>query len=908
MAAQLALDLLGLPRVALGEEITLPTRKAFALLAYLALAGATPRGRLAALLWSEQPEDEARRNLRQELYRLQSNPAGAWIAVSGDELALHSGAEVDVTHFDAAAAKGDFAQAATLYRGPLLQGFEVKGAGAFMDWLATQREALARTWRAALAEHAKQLETAGDLDGALRLIRLLLDEDPLQETHHREAMRLLSLLGDRGAALAQYEHLRSLLQTELALDPLPATAALARRIQLAQEQSLHVTSQAEPPDLRAPLIGRDEAWMLLGKAAGKLALIEGEAGVGKSRLAEEFGSADGKLLRIKGHEISRDTPFYPIAEALLQAWRADTTWFERLDPVWQEEVARLLPTMAGGEERSELPAAEARGRFLEGLTVALLTAANGGSVLFDDLQWFDGASAELLVHVTRRAHRVRLLATARTNEVGEHTAVRAALNALTRENLLVRVPLAPLTAVEVLTLVRALSGSPGAHVFSRRLHAATAGNPLFILESLRDLFSAGVLWREEGTWATPYDEDTEDYRELPISPSVREAVLRRIDRLGESVRRLLEAASLAGDGFALDWIGACTALSELELVDAADRAVHANVLIESVGGYRFAHDLIRRSLDDALTAERRKLLHRRLAGAMDSHGAPTADVARHLEAGGRRSEAIRHRIRAAEAAARIYALPEALAQYDAALADGANGAEAFRIESARIEVFRNLGDETGRQSALAAMAQLATEGDDPSMQVELAVKQTVDHFEHDRYEVALQTAQSALHQLRGRIDSVSEAALLLELGATLKALGRVDEAEANLTEALQRYREASPMKYANCAYWLCQCAIERGDLARAQELCDLSLAATERAGYRRGHALSLSTSAEIAFRQGDLSGAIDRIEAASREAREIGSLPLQRAFLETLIERLKQDGRTGDVERCSQDLAALLPR
>lgn len=908
MAAPLTLDLLGSPRVAQDAEIVLPTRKALALLAYLALAGATPRTRAAALLWSEQTDDEARRNLRQELHRLQATPAGAWIDIRGDALALRAGVQVDVTRFRSAAAQGDLATAVALYRGPLLQDFEIRGASGFLEWLGEQREALARTWRTALAGRALQFEAQGDLMAALHVVRALLDEEPLQEAHHRAAIRLLHLAGDRAGALAQYEHLCSMLRSELALEPLPETTALARRIQLAQTQEAAATQASGAPDLRAPLIGRDAAWAQLGAAAGKLALIEGVGGIGKSRLAEEFALAHGTLLRVKGHEISRDTPFYPIAEALLQAWRADTAWFERLDPAWQAEVARLLPSLAGGDELTELPAAEARGRFLEGLTAALLTAAGTGAILFDDVHWFDGASAELVVHLARRAHRARLLATARPEEIGPQSAVRAALDALAREDRLARVPLAPLSEAEVLALVRALSGSAGAIVFSRRLHAATAGNPLFILESLRDLFSAGVLWREHGTWATPYDEETEDYRELPLSPSVRDAVLRRIDRLGEDVRRLAEAGSLAGDGFALDWVGACTALSELELVDAADRAVKANVIEETATGYRFAHDLIRRALDDALSTERRKLLHRRLAAAMESAGAAAAEVARHLEAAGRCADAVRHRVRAAEDAARIYALPEALAQYEAALTDGAAGVEAFRIESARVELLRNLGDDAGRQAALAAMARIASATADPTLQVELAVKQSIDHFEHDRYAAALQTVQDALERLRGRIDEVSEAALLLELGATLKALGRIDEAEAQLSVALARYRDVSPLKYANCAYWLCQCAIERGDLARAEALCDTSLAVIERAGYRRGHALSLATSAELAFRRGDDDAGLDRLERACREAAEIGSVSLQRGLLATLIEHLDRLGRSEEAGRRRDELAPLQTR
>ena len=329
----LELDLLGPPRVARGDEFALPTRKALALLACLALGGPLPRGRLAAMLWSDRSEDEARRNLRQELHRLQSTPAGDWIVASTSEVALRPGIRVDVVRFHAAVAAGDFEQSLALYRGALLQDLELRGADHFMDWLAAQREALARIWRAATAGRARQLEAQGEVDGALDLIWRLLEADPLQEAHHREAMRLLHLRGDRSAALAQYERLRMLLRSELAVDPLPETVALAERIQLAQDHSGRTAANAELPALDPPLIGRDESWQRLANAAGKLALIEGEPGVGKTRLAEEFGATQGRLLRIKGHEISRDTPFYPVAEALLAAWRADTAWLERLDPV-----------------------------------------------------------------------------------------------------------------------------------------------------------------------------------------------------------------------------------------------------------------------------------------------------------------------------------------------------------------------------------------------------------------------------------------------------------------------------------------------------------------------------------------------------------------------------------------------
>lgn len=892
MTHSLVLQLLGPPRVLLGMELALPTRKSLALTAFVALCGETTRSRLAALLWSDQPEEAARRNLRQELHRLNATPVGPWIQSSGEHLSLRPDADVDVENFRRAIADKDLAQAGRLYRGPLLSRFELKGASGYMDWLGTEREALARAWREATAARAKAAEAQGDPKGALELFRALIVEDPLAESHHREAMRLLDLLGDRGAALAQFESLRGTLRADLALDPLPETEALARRIRKGPAKAGHAQADAPAPVLHSPLVGRESAWAALDGAGQRLALIEGEPGIGKTRLAREFAAAHGDLVVLKGREISRETPFYPVAEALLEAYRADSGWYELLDPVWRAEIARFVPMLAEGEPGGEPPSLEGRARVLEALAAALVTAARGGFLLFDDLQWFDGSSAELVSHVTRRAGRVRLLATVRAEDLAGNPAVQRSLAAIGRDELLARIPLAALTESDVLTLVRALSGSTGATVFAQRLHAATAGNPLFLLETLRDLFGAGVLWREADTWATPYDDETEDYRELPISPSVREAVLRRIDRLGEGSRRLLEAACLAGDGFLLDWIGGCTALSELELVDAAERAMEANVIVEGPVGHRFTHDLIRRSLDDALTAERRKLLHRKLAAAMIASGSVgPADVASHLEAGGRALDAVSYRVRAAEAALRACALPEALALYGIALSDGAAGSEAFRIHGARCEVYRNLADEAGRTASLEAMAAIADSTDEPSLRVELAIKQSIDHFEHDRYDAAMRTVESALRGLQGRIDDFDGARLRLELGATFEVLGRIDEAEAMLGMALETFRDTSPVKFANAAYWLCQCAIKRGDLASAEGFCDLSLEASGRAGYRRGHALSLSTSADLAFRQDDVAGGLERLGQAHREAREIGSLALERAFREALAVRLRQAGR-----------------
>jgi DNA-binding SARP family transcriptional activator/Flp pilus assembly protein TadD len=911
MPSELDLRLLGRPSIAAGSTFDLPTRKALALLAVLGCAGRTSRARLASMLWTDQAADDARRNLRQELHRLQSTPAGEWIVAAGDDLDLRAGALVDVRCFREAIARGEIDVALDLWRGPLLDGVDLKGASGFDEWVGSEREALARLRHAALERQCDRRDAAGDAAGAIAIARTLVAADPLQEAQHRRLMRLLLAAGDRAGAIAQFERCRAILRDELGLAPMPETAALAQRI---RESAAQEPARAGPgvaaTELVPPLVGRESAWALLEGAGRRLVLIEGEAGLGKSRLVAEFAASKGRTIVVAGREISRDTPFYPVSEALAAAWREDPRWFEWLDPVWRAEVGRLVPALADDERPAESPSPEARARLIEGLAAALLTAAGDGAIVFEDLHWFDLSSAELAAHVVRRAHRARIFATARPDDLGRSAGVQSALEAIERDGLLLRVPIAPLTEPDVLALVRAMSGSVGATVFSRRLYAATAGNPLFILESLRDLFAAGVLWRDAGTWSTPYDEDTEDYRELPIPASVRDAVLRRIDRLGPGPRRLLEAGSLAGDGFATEWVGPSSALSEEETADALDLAVRAGLVAPTDTGYRFTHDLVRRALDDALAPERRKLLHRRLAEALARSGAAPARIAGHWEDGGRPSAAIALRTRAAEDAARVHSLAEAIVQYDAALADGATGVDAFRIHSARVDLCRNRNDDEGRARSLAAMAAVSSTLDDPPIAAELAIKRAVHAFENDRYDEALAIAGEARRALAGRVDATTDASLALECGAALRALGRIEEAEAELRSARERFGDA-PLKRANCAYWLCQCAIDRGDLAAARAHCDEVLAATTRAGYRRGHAMSLQLRADIAWREGARERAIADLEAALAEARAIGSAQLGRGFLGLLVERLRSlgdlagaDARQGELDQLVRETAS----
>lgn len=165
-------------------------------------------------------------------------------------------------------------------------------------------------------------------------------------------------------------------------------------------------------------------------------------------------------------------------------------------------------------------------------------------------------------------------------------------------------------------------------------------------------FADGLLRvNARGGWETPFDDATQDYRELPVPASVRDAVLARARAAGEAALRLLEAASLAGDPFTLARLEGTTALSNLERVEAVEAALSARLIMaDGELGYRFTHDLVAQALAEGLSPARARLLHRHLAATAEQQRLAPARVAAHLHGAGELALALPWRLRAAAAA------------------------------------------------------------------------------------------------------------------------------------------------------------------------------------------------------------------------------------------------------------------
>ncbi|HEX5503165.1 MAG TPA: AAA family ATPase, partial [Thermomicrobiales bacterium] len=416
----------------------------------------------------------------------------------------------------------------------------------------------------------------------------------------------------------------------------------------------------------APLVGRD--WELAGLRAQlgaalagetRLALIGGEAGIGKTALARALGreAAEHGALVLEGrcYDLAETPPYGPWLD-LLDRYRPAGD----LPP--PPDALRRAGAGTGVASQAALFAA-ARDFF------AAVAARRPLVLLLDDLHWADPASLDLLRALAQRLAALPLLLVViyRAEEVARGRPLYALLPALAREADAARFDLRPLDDAAVRALLRARYGALEASEapLVAYLQHRSEGNPFFIGELLRAIEDEGLLRRRpEGGWALG------DLAQARVPPFLRQVIDGRLARLGEEARGLLAVAAVLGQEvpFAL-WAAVGEAADEA-LVDLAERAVEAHLLEATPdgAGVRFAHALIRQALYEGLLPPRRRVWHRRVAEALLALPEPDPDaVAYHFQrAGDERAAA--WLVRAGERAERAYALLTAAEHFAAALA------------------------------------------------------------------------------------------------------------------------------------------------------------------------------------------------------------------------------------------------
>ena len=639
--AQLQLTLLGgfQARSGTGEILSVPSRKAQAMLAYLALplGRAHPRDKLAALLWGGIREDSARASLRQALFVVRKALQGAdaeALEQEGDTLRLEPArVEADVAAFELAATTGTpeaLTRAAALYRGDLLAGLVLDEAP-FEEWLVSERERMRELAMEVLARLLAHQRKAATPEAAVHTALKLLALDPLQELAHRALMRLYVEIGRREAALRQYQHCVGVLQRELGIEPEAETKTLYQEI-LRQRPRRPIAANAPMtrPAVRSParqtssleteLIGRsqeiDRLSAELASAAsgtGRVVAVLGEAGIGKSRLVTELAADAARrgmaVLIGRSYESERILPFGPWVDALRAGQLADDTeLLAALAPTLRPELARLLPEIGGG------PAPEAGPTdvrlIFESVTQLIGRLAGRHPLLcvLEDLHWADEMSARLVAFVGRRLvdQAALLVVTIREEEVADAPALRQALDDLRREGRLTTLALGPLSRGDTQSLVRAVGRSGDEAALDRladQAWAASEGNPFVAVETVRA--------HAEGSWVA-------HGAGLAIPGRVREIVARRLERLSERGQALSAVAAVIGREFEFTLLQRSAGLEEDAAAAGVEELVRRGVLHGRGERFDFTHDRIREVAFGQILSPRRKLIHRRVAEAIEA--------------------------------------------------------------------------------------------------------------------------------------------------------------------------------------------------------------------------------------------------------------------------------------------------
>jgi DNA-binding SARP family transcriptional activator/Tfp pilus assembly protein PilF len=872
----LRLDLLGSPLVEVdGAPLAVDTRKAVALLAFLALeGGAHRRDTLAALLWPETEPDRARAALRRTLSTLRHGLGGGYVVVLGETVSLDpAGVLFDVARFRALAAEDDpaaLAEAASLYRAELLSGFGLRDSVAFDDWQSLQAGRLARELGALLDRLAERLAARGDVREALEYARRRLQLDPLHEPAHYRLMDLAARAGERAVALEQYRECVRTLHRELGVGPLESTTELYHAI-----RDGRVATTPEPPPALAPLearplVGREREWGELIDSYravgpdGRVAVLEGELGIGKTRLAEEllaWARSEGAVgVGVRAFEHERDLAYGTVIELLRGGLRDGDA--ARVPETARAEAARLVPALGpAAPETLDGPGAQAR--FFDGLAVALESLTSGPApalLVVDDAHWADAASLDALAYLARRlrGRPLLLVLTWRPEEAqsarrvlaeGRGTTVR--LGRLGRDG------------------VARMAAAAGAREdVVDRLFGETQGVPFFVAEYL----DAGA----EG-W------------ELPTG--VRALLEARLAGASEVAAQVAAAAAVLGREFDPDTVRRVAGRADEEVVVALEELCGRGILAE--GGdetYDFRHEQARRVAYEGVGVGRRRLLHGRAADALTA--GPATAVAQHLRLAGRDEEAARWYASAGEQAQALHANAEALAHYEAAL--GLGHPDTVRLQRAVGDLQTLQGRYADALAGYESAAAFADEGE----RAELEHRIGLVHDRRGEFELADASFAEAL-ALTADDELERRARLLADRSLAAHRLGRdADAAELAAASLGLAERAGDERAGAQAHNILGVLATRRGDAANARAELEQSLTLAEASDDVVARIAALNN---LALVDGD----VGRLEAARALAATIGDRHREAALANNLADLLHAAGRQEEAMAVLKEAVAL---
>lgn len=694
-----------------GDELegSIPGRQGRLLFAYLVLNRSRPvrRDELVEALWADEglpsggegllapPLSRLRKALgpgrlegRTELSLVLGEDP--WIDWEAAQVSLEK-AQGELAGGDPVSAWNEALEAERVFSGGLLPGLEA-------GWIDEHRVLLEEFRLRSLEAVARTGARLGNSEKskAERAARQAVEASPFRESAREALIEVMRAQGNIAEALRAYEELRILLREELGTFPSPQLTALHEQLLNAHDPEgsapagspapatgtatlekekkprIPIAQRIDPRTAGEGLVGREavldklaEEFELASKGELRIALLTGEGGLGKTRLAAEFASRCDDATILYGKCEPSDVRPFGIWIGLLRSALGQTT-DEALGQVIGGDgptLARLLPELVKRLDVS-VPGTptdvESERQALFGAVLRLIgrmSLERPMLIILDDLQWADRSTLRLLRQLAGDdpPRGVLALGMYRDTEVEPGSALLETVVELRRHRPSVRIELEPLDDDEV----RELVGSRISPDLASDLRSQSGGNPFFIDQIVSHLEEGG----EHSVECVP--------------GGVRDVINQRVARLPEGGPQLLSRAALIGQSFDLEILEATTTASEDEIIGLLDSATTAGLLVESPsipGQYAFSHALLRSTLESGLSLTRRATVHRDIGEALEksNHDKPDSELgelAFHFsQAGPRESDrAVLYATRAAEQAAGRLAYEEAVSFYSDAI-------------------------------------------------------------------------------------------------------------------------------------------------------------------------------------------------------------------------------------------------
>lgn len=739
------------------EVVELRPRKPRGLLLYLAAHPGRRHGRerIARLFWETEAE-RARHSLSQALYDLRRHLPGLELDRTQQEVGLPPGGIVyDGVEFEEAIRDDRLRDAAELYDGPFAPDLEAIGSPDFARWVERERTRYRGLAEKTLLRWVDECAEAGRWGEMVAAGGRLVSMNPLSEKAHRAVMRGLWLQGDRRGALAHFEEHEEHLRGESSGDLAPQTRTLIEEIRTSDRPA---RTGSDRPAPRAEMVGRKREFGLLKQALAdvmdgesRFVLVEGEAGIGKSRLLEEFAdvtSLEGvRVIESQCLAAESGVPYGPIADGLGDLARevggtsggGDTTY---------HQLGHVLPDAFPAPEREEIyTQAEARRRRLAEEFVAFIRQASSlGPVvwLLDDAQWMDEASRSLVDYLASRLedHPFLLVVSQRPRreEDGEAGPRRAF-----DQDRWTRVDLSHLSTEEIGDLLASLDRvEENDEQAIRRLHSLSGGNPLLALELIRrgeELPEELLAGEASGSGGG-------------IPADVEKLVGSQIRTFSPEEKQILKAVTVAGRHASPGVVAKLTGLDRPGLARASSALYNSGLLVDDGDRIGFRHDLIRGYLYRSMGQLTRSSLHAMMAEELEGRAdVEPATLARHFAAADRSTEAFEYGVAAARDAEDRAAHREAVQLIRLAASYAGSPGEEARALSIEARALFALGRLAGASEA--AEAALTTDELDGEAHMGLALIYSDALIEQGEWKRAREMLHSVEEQARAPEDRLS---------------------------------------------------------------------------------------------------------------------------------------------------------